>query len=88
MPGAYWAIMTHPAVSTEFLHEIYGEVYMMGHDAHGDYQRDVKTIVMFRERGALCVSGKPLCLFLKSIVGKKLFKGAVYQGTAELEYFV
>ena len=30
--GAYWAVMTHPAVSRELRTQIYGEVHMLSHD--------------------------------------------------------
>ncbi|HHB75334.1 MAG TPA: DUF2325 domain-containing protein, partial [Desulfobulbus sp.] len=53
VPGAYWAIMTHPTVSTELQNDIYGQVHMMGHDTHGDYQRDAKTLAVLRERIAV-----------------------------------
>ena len=43
VPGAYWAVMTHPAISKDMLGEIYGQVHMMGHDTHGDYRQDNKN---------------------------------------------
>lgn len=51
--GAYWAIMTHPVVSDELLSEIYGQVHMMGHDSHGDYQRDQRAFAGLREKVAM-----------------------------------
>ncbi len=50
VPGAYWAIMTHPAVSEQLAGEIYGQVHMMGHDIHGEYRRDNKMFAALREK--------------------------------------
>ena len=50
VPGAYWAIITHPAVSEKLIGEIYGQVHMMGHDTHGDYQRDARILTALKER--------------------------------------
>lgn len=50
IPGAYWAIITHPVVSSELLGDIYGQIHMMGHDSHGDYQRDNKILEGLREK--------------------------------------
>lgn len=53
VPGAYWAIMTHPSASVELIGDIYGQVHMMGHDTHGDYQRDNTTLTNLKEKVAL-----------------------------------
>ena len=53
VPGAYWAIMTHPAISGDVLGEIYGQVHMMGHDTHGDYRRDNKKLTGLKEKVAI-----------------------------------
>lgn len=39
MAGAYWAIMTHGAISKELTNAIYGEVHMVGYDFFGEAQR-------------------------------------------------
>jgi len=44
VPGAYWAIMTLPDSSDTLIEEIYGQVHMMGHDTHGDYQKDNRLL--------------------------------------------
>ena len=31
LPGAYWAILTHPATSDALLHEVFGDVHMLSH---------------------------------------------------------
>ncbi len=38
--GAYWALLTHPAVSRELAAEAHGEIHMIGHDFIGEYQRE------------------------------------------------
>lgn len=53
VPGAYWAIVSHPSASRELVGEIFGEVHMMGHDTHGDYQRDNTALTMLKEKVVL-----------------------------------
>ena len=50
IPGAYWAIMTHPSISGELIGEIYGQIHMMGHEVHGDYQKEHRGHAKLRER--------------------------------------
>jgi len=50
VPGAYWAIMTHPCASGDIQGEIYGQVHMMGHDTHGDYQRDNHLLEQLKDK--------------------------------------
>jgi hypothetical protein len=50
VPGAYWAIMTHPHASEDIQGEIYGQVHMMGHDTHGDYHRDNQLLEQLKDK--------------------------------------
>lgn len=51
--GAYWAIVTHPAISVELIGDIYGQIHMMGHEAHGDCQKEHRMRVKLRKRVAM-----------------------------------
>ncbi|MBM9520611.1 DUF2325 domain-containing protein [Desulforhopalus vacuolatus] len=53
IPGAYWAIMTHPSASLELITDIYGQVQMMGHDTLRNYQRDNRAFGNLKEKVAL-----------------------------------
>jgi hypothetical protein len=53
IPGAYWAIMTHPSASVELIKDIYGEVHMMGHDTLRDCQRDNRELSKLKKKVAL-----------------------------------
>ncbi|NOQ46758.1 MAG: hypothetical protein GQ559_08830, partial [Desulfobulbaceae bacterium] len=51
--GAYWAIMTHPAVTKEVTAYIYGQSHMMAHDCFSEYQRDRRQIEELRNKAAI-----------------------------------
>lgn len=53
IPGAYWAIVTHPSVSGELMEEIYGQIHMMGHEVHGDYQKESRVRTKLREKAIM-----------------------------------
>lgn len=45
--GAYWAVMTHPAISEKLTHKIYGQVHMFSHDGVAKllrYQRNNREL--------------------------------------------
>ncbi len=50
IPGAYWAIITHPYASGELIGELYGQIHMMGHEVHGDYQKDQRMHAKLRKK--------------------------------------
>ncbi len=83
VPGAYWAIMTHPAMPVGLIEEIYGQVHMMAHDAHGDYQRDNRRLANLMEKVAVLeeVIGNERRQHLKE---KKALKEKLY-GLSEIE---
>ena len=50
VPGAYWALLTHPCAGKDLLQKVYGEVHMMGHDFFTQYQQDKETQLHLRSK--------------------------------------
>lgn len=49
--GAYWAIMTHPALTNDTAYEIHGEIHMIGHDSTAQYQIAKRQLAEARKKG-------------------------------------
>jgi hypothetical protein len=50
VPGAYWALVTHPCAGKDLVQKVYGEVHMMGHDFFSNYQKDKEIQVHLRSK--------------------------------------
>ena len=50
VPGAYWALMTHPCAGNNLVQKVYGEVHMMGHDFFARHQKDKQTQAYLRSK--------------------------------------
>ena len=48
--GAYWAIVTHPWVSTDLLAEVYGDVHMFSHLSGASLRADQRRLRLLRQR--------------------------------------
>lgn len=51
--GAFWAVMTHPALSNDTAYDIHGEIHMIGHDSTAQYQKAKKQLADFRKKAML-----------------------------------
>jgi Uncharacterized protein conserved in bacteria (DUF2325) len=51
--GAFWAVMTHPALSNDTAYDIHGEIHMIGHDSTAQYQKAKRQLAEFRKKGLL-----------------------------------
>lgn len=45
IPGAYWALMTHPAVTVELRNAVFGEVHMLSHLVGAANRADVRRLL-------------------------------------------
>lgn len=53
IPGAYWAVFTHPATDRPLLNEVFGEVHMLSHLVGMSNRADIARLrVLERELGA------------------------------------
>ncbi|PIE65358.1 MAG: hypothetical protein CSA26_03270 [Desulfobacterales bacterium] len=50
IPGAYWALVTHPHIGRDLMATIYGEVHMIGHGFFSEYQKDQGQLHELRNR--------------------------------------
>ena len=46
IPGAYWATMTHPATTSEYLRTVFGEVHMLSHLVGAANRADIRRLQM------------------------------------------
>ena len=44
IPGAFWALLTHPALTEELRDSVYGEVHMLSHFAGANQRRELRRI--------------------------------------------
>ncbi len=52
IPGAYWALMTHKAASTEQRQEAFGEVHMLSHLMGSAHRHELKRFVALEKENA------------------------------------
>ncbi len=52
IPGAYWAMQTHPALTPDLEYRAFGEVHMLSHIAGASNRADVKDLKVLREERA------------------------------------
>jgi hypothetical protein len=45
IPGAYWALMTHPAVTVELRNAVFGEVHMLSHLVGAANRADIRRLL-------------------------------------------
>ncbi len=48
--GAYWAVLTHPALTNDTAYDVHGEIHMIGHDSTAKYQQAVKQLSEVRQK--------------------------------------
>ena len=54
IPGAYWALLTHPHASTDLRHRVFGEVHMLSHLVGAANRADIRRLIALEEEnGAL-----------------------------------
>lgn len=54
IPGAYWAVLTHPAASNVLIREVFGEVHMLSHLVGAANRADLRRLAALEaERAAL-----------------------------------
>jgi hypothetical protein len=47
--GAYWALLTHPLISTELLTQVYGEVHMLSHLSGASLRVNIQELNQLRQ---------------------------------------
>jgi hypothetical protein len=52
IPGAFWALMSHPGVSDELMREVYGEVHMLSHRIGAANRADLTRLAALEDRAA------------------------------------
>ena len=52
VPGAYWAIMTHPLVSAHLQQRVFGEVHMLSHLVGAANRADIRRLIALEEENA------------------------------------
>ncbi|HLI20695.1 MAG TPA: DUF2325 domain-containing protein [Stellaceae bacterium] len=52
IPGAYWAILTHPLTSDAFLREVFGDVHMLSHLVGAANRADIRRLHQLEEEKA------------------------------------
>jgi hypothetical protein len=52
IPGAYWALMTHPAVTTPLRHSAFGEVHMLSHLVGAANRADIRRLLALEHENA------------------------------------
>ena len=52
IPGAYWAVMTHPATSEALLREVFGEVHMLSHLVGAANRADISRLARLETENA------------------------------------
>jgi len=52
VPGAYWALMTHPGASIELRQAAFGEVHMLSHLVGAANRADIRRLVAFEAEAA------------------------------------
>lgn len=52
VPGAYWALLTHPALPSSVEGRIYGEVHMMSHISGASHRSDARAVADARREKA------------------------------------
>jgi Uncharacterized protein conserved in bacteria (DUF2325) len=49
IPGAYWAVLTHPASSEALVKRVFGEVHMLSHLVGAAHRADIQRLCQFEE---------------------------------------
>ncbi len=52
IPGAYWATLTHPAVTRVLIRDAFGEVHMLSHLVGAANRADIRRLCQFEEENA------------------------------------
>jgi hypothetical protein len=52
IPGAYWAIMTHPEATTELRGSVFGEVHMLSHLVGAANRADIRRLLALEQENA------------------------------------
>ena len=52
IPGAYWAVLTHPAATEEFVKRVFGEVHMLSHLVGAANRADIRRLRKLEEDNA------------------------------------
>jgi hypothetical protein len=52
IPGAYWALLTHPAATDEMVKRVFGEVHMLSHLVGAANRADIRRLCRLEEENA------------------------------------
>jgi hypothetical protein len=52
IPGAYWAVLTHPATTQELVKRVFGEVHMLSHLVGAANRADIRRLRQLEEENA------------------------------------
>lgn len=52
IPGAYWAVLTHPATSDALLRQVFGEVHMLSHLVGAANRADIRRLHQLEQENA------------------------------------
>jgi hypothetical protein len=52
IPGAYWAVLTHPATTNELAKKVFGEVHMLSHLVGAANRADIRRLRQLEEENA------------------------------------
>lgn len=52
IPGAYWAVLTHPAASVEIVKHVFGEIHMLSHLVGAANRADIRRLCLLEEENA------------------------------------
>ena len=52
IPGAYWAVLTHPATTDELVKRVFGEVHMLSHLVGAANRADIRRLRQLEENNA------------------------------------
>jgi hypothetical protein len=53
IPGAYWAVLSHPAATDAIMREAFGEVHMLSHMVGAANRADIRRLCQLEEQNAL-----------------------------------
>lgn len=52
IPGAYWAVLTHPASTVELVKHVFGEIHMLSHLVGAANRADIRRLCQLEEENA------------------------------------
>jgi hypothetical protein len=56
IPGAYWALLTHPAATDALVKQVFGKVHMLSHLVGAANRADIRRLRQLEEDNAVCTA--------------------------------